>query len=118
MHAGDTNGDAVFGVEGRVVVAMAPSGLYSLKQLLFVAHAGVEGDAGMSKQKPPEGMAPDGVSTSLFAGLGLGSTARVTDFEGRQIAFGLSAILFWPDDAGAFWFLGAALEMSYGFGLD
>ena len=109
VHASDTNGYMPFGVQGRLVVALAPLARGSSRNILLVAHAGAAAAVGMKKTPASDGTAPDGRETSFFAGLGVTSATSANG----HVAVGLSASRFWPDAGEPFWFLGAAVEISY-----
>lgn len=110
-HASDTNGFIPIVLEGRFVGELAHVAPHRSDRILAVLHAGYGAAIGLDKMPSSAGTAPSGRVAQFFAGLGY-DPHRID--HGRYAAFGLSVARFWPDDDHPFWFLGGALELSFG----
>ena len=99
---------------GHVAVALTGWEL-SPGRLLLVAHGAIGGGLGFAQEGQPT--PPSGLLLQGFLGLGLGATYDHRDINvyPSHAAIGLSANRLELSGGSSFWFLGVALEGSYGF---
>lgn len=114
----EANGYVPIGIDGHMATQLTPYVQGKAFNWLAVAHVSVgygEGMATTSKLMAPT--PPNGVFNEAFVGIGLGATKEHPDSRVPRghIAIGPQARWFRSDAGNSYWFLGASLELSFGF---
>ena len=112
------NGYTPVAVEAHAVIPLVGETFGSMHRLLLTTHAAAGFAIGLTDFGPGmQPRSPDGAVAEVFVGLGLGATETrpVVEVTAGHVALGLSVKRFWPESAGSFWMIGAALEVSYSF---